>query len=472
MPQQDDSATEQTLADLKTRLAELEAANVELTRRLEGEPTVQIPVEQLAVPRRRGRGRGVAAVVLIVLASLLTPVSALAGWARVVLTDTDSFVATYAPLAEDPQVQTFITDEVLAAIEQQVDIESLVGEITVSIGSLVEQPLAKSALDLLKQPAVDGVRSAIRTATSNVVSSDQFAEAWRESLKLSHSQLVLALQGDPNSLLTVQSDGIGLRLAPLIAKVKQYLVDQGFALADRIPEVDRTIPIASAEALPAVQQAYRLTLVAGFWLAPVVLAMFVIGVLLSRRRALATVWAAVGLGLGAGLVVAAVSIGRVVLLASVPVSVVPPNVLGIFYDTVGDTIQDIGVATMVLALVVGLTAWLAGPFVPAVRLRTAYSELRQVGQDQVEARGVSTGKVGEFLFAYRIGIRILIGALALAFLLSNRPLSPGLVIGTAAVALLVLLAHSLLLRTPSPEVVVELVAEAEAEAEPTQVLRD
>ena len=58
-------------------------------------------------PGRRSRGRGwtVLAVVLIVLGCVMAPLAVVGGWAKSTLTDTDNFVATYAPLAHDPEVQ-------------------------------------------------------------------------------------------------------------------------------------------------------------------------------------------------------------------------------------------------------------------------------------------------------------------------------------------------------------------------------
>lgn len=468
MSDPDAKTTEPSVSELKARLAELEAINAELAQRLD-EPTVQIPINELPHKRHRGRGRTITAVALILVATLLTPVAAIGGWARIMLTDTDTFVATYAPLAKDPDVQAYITDQVVTAIEAQVDIPALMDEVTISISGVVDRPLAKTALEMLKQPAIDGVRSAIRNATSRVVASDTFAQVWSESLRLSHSQVVAALQGDPNSLFTLQGNGIGLLLQPLVEEVKRRLVAQGFGLASQIPQINKVIIIASADSLPVIQQGYRLALVVGYWMAPVVLLMFVIAVLVARRRSLATIWAGGGLALGAGLVLAAVSIGRIMLLSSVPVTVVTPKVLGIFYDTVGDPITDVASAGVLLGILVAVVAWIAGPFGPAVKLRTAYSGVRQDLQNLGDKRGIGTGRFGEWLFAHRVGVRLVIGAAALAYLVANRPLTTGMVLGTTTVALVVLLIHSLLQRTPTQQP--QAIPAATETEEPTEVLK-
>ena len=54
--------------------------------------------------------------------------------------------------------------------------------------------------------------------------------------RVAHSQVVALLEGDEGGAITAQDDQITLNLAPVIEEVKQRLVDQGFALAERIPD--------------------------------------------------------------------------------------------------------------------------------------------------------------------------------------------------------------------------------------------
>lgn len=106
---------------LRDRLRELEAEN----ERLRTAPA----------SRRRISGRSILAGLLIVVALVLAPVAALGSWARMQLVDSDRFVSTFAPLAEDPAVQELIVTQVSAAIEQNLDIDALVGtSSTVSAG--------------------------------------------------------------------------------------------------------------------------------------------------------------------------------------------------------------------------------------------------------------------------------------------------------------------------------------------------
>ena len=65
------------------------------------------------------------AVCLIVLGCVMAPLAVVGGWAKSTLTDTDAFVATYAPLAHDPEVQAFVIDQATAEINEKLNLEQL-----------------------------------------------------------------------------------------------------------------------------------------------------------------------------------------------------------------------------------------------------------------------------------------------------------------------------------------------------------
>ncbi|MFD6751437.1 hypothetical protein ACFWDC_40915, partial [Streptomyces anthocyanicus] len=92
-------------------IAELRARVAELERR---RPTGQ-----------RHWVRPFFAVLLIIVAAVLTPLSAVAAWSSDLIGDTDRYVSTMKPLASDPDVQEAVADRVTKAVMQHVDIESL-----------------------------------------------------------------------------------------------------------------------------------------------------------------------------------------------------------------------------------------------------------------------------------------------------------------------------------------------------------
>ncbi|MFF1572752.1 hypothetical protein ACFVWR_08400 [Leifsonia sp. NPDC058292] len=437
-----------TNAELLAKIAQLETENAALRETVRGgaEPAGGIdgldgridaaPGEPLR--HRRGWGWTLLATVLIVIGAVLAPVSAVASWARVQLTDTDSFVAAYSPLADDPGVQAFVTDQTVDVIEQNVDVAGLTSQVIDGITSLGTGPAATRALEALKGPATQGILSVIRSGVSTFVESDSFRQVWQEALRLSHSQLVATMQNDPKAAIAVGSDGsLGIQLGPIVERVKQVLSDSGLTFAAQIPAIDRTITVAQTSSLPTIQIFYNLAVAAGSWLPWISLLFLAAGVLVARRRALALVWAAVALALGMVVIVAGLAIGRLVFIASVSPSLLPAGVGRTVFDTLTTAMKDTGVAVLVLAIVVAVVAWYSGPFTFPRRLRGFFGSGVAWVRSAAESHGVSTGRTGEWIYAQRTLLRAAVAVIAAAIVLFVRPLSPGLIIWTLVIAAVV-----------------------------------
>jgi len=82
-------------------------------------------------------------------------------------------------------------------------------------------------------------------------------------------------------------------------------------------------------------------------------------------------------------------------------------------------------------------------------VRAGYAGVQGSVRASAESHGLTTGRVGEWLFSMRTLLRVVVGLLAAGFLLLNRPLSVGLVGWTAGLALLALLVLSLSERPPA-----------------------
>ena len=274
----------------------------------------RVAVEESGPPREprepRRVWRSVVVVVLLALATILAPAATIAGWARVQLTSADAFVDTFAPLADDPNVQALVTDQAVAAINNAVDIPGLTNEVFTGIDQIGLPPRAAAALKLLQTPATQGIQSFIQDSVSNVVTSAAFRDLMRQGLRTAHDSLV-ALQGDlagPDRAVTISGTGeIGVQLKPIIAAVKARLVARGVALASNIPEIDKTIVVAKTDAVPTIRTVYAAAVAAGTWLPFVVLALFAGAVLTAARHRRALVAAAVCLA--AAMVVTAAALG-------------------------------------------------------------------------------------------------------------------------------------------------------------------
>jgi len=434
-----------TTGELERRLAELEAENAEL--RTSGAAPAQ--------PRRSRRSWGWAllSVVLIVIGMVLAPVAVVASWARVELTDTESFVATFAPLADDEGVQAFVTDQAMAAITDAVDIPTLTSDVVDGITELGTPPRATAALEALKGPAAAGIRSLIETQIAGFVESEAFADVWATALRVSHRQLVATMEGDPDAAVSLGANGeIGVQLAPIIEAVKSALIERGIGLAEQIPVVDRTITVAQSDAVPTAQLGYGLAVAAGVWLPWVSIGLLAIGVLVARRKSVALVATAVVLAVVMAALLALFAVGHAVFVTSVAPGVVPGGVSGVLFETVVERMRSTAVAVLTLAVVVALVGWFAGPFDVPRRLRSLAASAADALRDAVERRGVTTGRVGYWLHRQRVLLRAAVAVIASLVILFVRPLSPSTIVWILVVALLALALLELAQRPPATTV--------------------
>jgi len=441
-----------TVQELQQRLAAVEAENDALRAGIPVVPQTP-PTDPIADrDRSRGWGRTLAATVLIVLGTLVAPLALVAAWGNVQLTDTDRFVASYAGLATDPAVQAVVTDQVVEAIDGQVDIPALTTDVIDGVIELGTGPAATRALELLKGPAAQGLQSLVATVVERFVESEAFANVWASALRISHSQVVSALQNDPDAAIALGSDGtIGIQLAPIIDAAKEVLVDQGVEFAASIPTVDRTITVAQVDSLPTVQLAYQLVVAAGLWLPWVAILLLAAGVLAARRRSVALITAALSLGLVMVIVLAGLAAGRIVFDAAMRTNGIPVDAGGTIYEQVVGVMRDTAVAVLVLALVTAVVRWFAGPFEVPSRLRGAAKAGAAALRATLERRGLSTGRVGAWLHSRRTLLRVAITLVGAAVVLLARPLSTSLILWTLAFALLAVLILELVERPPSAE---------------------
>lgn len=451
----------ETDEDLRATIARLTAEN-EALRSAKGDRDAPPTGPPAAPPTRRSglersRWWTALATVLIVLGAVLAPAGLVSSWARTQLSDTDEFVSTFAPLAKDPAVRAFVTEEVTKAIDEQLNIKQLTSNVFDGIAGLGLGPRATDALKALEGPTVAGLRNLLHTTVDRFVSSQAFADLWAQLLRTSHTQLIKTMQGSSSAAVTIQQDGtIGLQLGPIIEAVKTQLVKQGLTFAAHIPTINRTIVLAKSDAATQAQAGYALAIGLGTWLPWVALALLVAGVLVARRRTIALVWAGVALALSMLLTLAGVGVGRIVVTQALA-SAVPRNAAQVIYNQIVAFIADTVVALTVLGFAVAVIAWFAGPFTSSIRLRGAIGAGLDATRRFGDRFNLSTGPVGRWLDRQRVLLRVLIALGAAAIILFVRPISSGLIIWTAVLALVLVLIVELL-RRPSPDAVVVLEA--------------
>ncbi|MBO0594352.1 hypothetical protein I2485_07205 [Nesterenkonia sp. E16_7] len=402
--------------------------------------------------RRAARGRAFLATLLILLGVVMAPLAVVAAWTKAEVNDTDQFVATMAPIIEDPAFQAFLVEEITAAINEEIDIETVTSDLFDGIATLDLPPRASDALQLLEQPAVEGAQSQIRSTTERLIASDTFEQVWDQALRISHARLIAALSGDTSGAVVISESGeVGIQLGPLVASVKEQLTAQGFALAERIPEVDRTLVVAQSDELVQARTAYQAVDVLGFVLPWVGIGLITLGVLVAGRRARALIWAGVGLAFAMALLAIGVALGRVLAVAAVSPQYLPPEAAEAIYDALVPLLYSTALALGTAGVTLAALSYFAGPFRGAVAVRRLTVDSAEHLRAAAENAGVTTGRFGAFLHRARRSIRIGITVIGAAVVLLLRPLTPEVILWTVCGALLAIVLLELLQRPPSVE---------------------
>jgi hypothetical protein len=349
-------------------LARLRAEVTQLRTELDGRPP--------RAPRRAGthRVRGVIAAVLAAVAAFALVTSVVGLWAARTTFNTDRYVATVAPLPQDPAVSAAVAQYATVQLFQAVDVEQRLRAVLPPQAAFVIGPLTGQ------------LREQVDKIVTNVLRSDRFQPIWMELNRRVHQRVMAVINGD-SEVITAQSDKIQIDLLPLINQALR-------ALSDQLPTMfgkTITLPDLSSGEIPAnlrerVEEQLGVTLPANFAQFTVYdsgqlqaaqqavaaakryLALFVVATILlviaafliSPRRRRTT------LQLGMWLVVAAVAITAILravrreILDQVPDGVYRSGVDAAMTSVFG-LLRERGTQIIVIGSVLAVLAYLVGP---------------------------------------------------------------------------------------------------------------
>lgn len=408
---------------------------------------------RLAAGRSRpagSRSRAFASALCLVVAAILIPVSIVSAWARVQLVDEEAFVATLAPLVDDPAVQELLVDETMDAITAQVDFDALTASVFDGIAELGMPPRAAAALQLLQGPAADGLESLVGQTVAAVVTSDAFSDVWATTTRAAHKALTTAATSDGGGVVVRTPDGVGIQLGVVVERVKETLVDRGVAIADLIPAIDRVVIVGEGRGLDAVRAGYAIAATLGLWLPVITLVLLAAGVLLARRRSAGVIGAGLALAIGAGALAATLSIARTAVGLVAGELELSPSALDVIYGRLVDGMTQTAVVLSLVGVFVAVLGWVMGRSRAATSVRGTIRGVNAAGRAQLAARGLDTGRFGTWIGAHRVAVRVIIAVLAVLWLFSLRPLSLGDAVLVIVIAFVVAWALELLQRRPDP----------------------
>ncbi|MFB7463615.1 hypothetical protein ACFCZ1_08915 [Streptomyces sp. NPDC056224] len=268
--------------------------------------------------------RTILSAVLIALAALLVPASAVAYWAEHELGDADRYTAVMSPLAAAPAVQGLVVTQAGRALSGQIDAGPFQGDLDALLGE----------------------------ALSSFAGTPAYRTAWDAANRAAHAAFLKALTTGHGNAVTID-------LAPVIAQVKGELVADGVPFADRIPVTHVSVEVMEYDNLGALRKGFRMLQIAGIWLPvlTVVLAATAVAVAVHRRRAVI----ATGLGLAAGAVLLwiAVDLCRRLTLDDLPADI-DRAAAGAVYDALTAFLRTSAWIVLAIGLAAALGAWVTG----------------------------------------------------------------------------------------------------------------
>jgi hypothetical protein len=402
----------------------------------------------------------VVAGLLVTVAALLAPLSVLATWASGQIQDTDRYLETVAPLASDPDVQDAIVVRVEQVVYSYLDLDATIDQVVVALKDQGLSEDAAATLSALTGPLATGVRSFIHDRITALVRSDAFEQAWVEANRTAHSELVAALTGETGGSVEIDKGAVSVNLAVLINTLKQQLVEAGFGIADRIPDVAASFTIVESDDLGKVQSLLGVLDNLSTWLPVVGLALVAAAVAVSRDRRR---WLMVsGLAVAGSMLLLGATLNaiRPIYLDSLPESS-SAAAAGAIYDQLVSFIRVALRGVGVIGLTVAVVAWFSASRGAGATARAGL--VRGIdGLRRGTARtGLRTGNLGVALAQYRGPIRIaVVGIAAVGYLAQDHPTGGtalAFVLGTAAVLLV------LAVLAAEPEVQPEVEPEVESE---------
>jgi hypothetical protein len=387
---------------------------------------------QPSAPRATG-GRGVAAVLCLVLAALLTTPAAVAYWSQRTINDSGRYLDTVSPLVDSPEVQAAVATRVTTVLEERVDVEAILNQ--AFAGVITERP----RLDALVGPLAGAINGLIENQVRAFLASDAFAEFWVTANTRLQQALVRVLEGgNETGAVSLQGDQVVLDVSEVVDQVKQRLVDRGMTMVENlpIPATDRQIVLVEAPRLEKARTTYAVVNPVAQWLILIVAVLYLAAVVLSPRRPRMTVAIGVALVANSLLVAIALSVGRQLFIDTLSGTEFGPAST-VVYDTLLSFLMRGQRVLLWLGLILVIVGWFAGrnAFGTAVR-GTLRGGLEKAGAAMADGPVAAPGR---WVSANAGWLRVVIAALGGVVLLWGNQVSEAQLFWAVALVVVLLM---------------------------------
>jgi len=345
------------------------------------------PVATAAGQRRPARWRGIVAIVLIVLATLLAPLTLAVLWMNHDLMNTDNYVAAVAPLSSNPAVQDAVAQNLTNELWAKVNVQQQLAGVLPSWAQVFSAPLSNQ----LKDYTYKGVHA--------IVSSKAFGKVWEVANRQAHTQVSAALLGKKIAGIDTAEGQVSVDFAPVVDQVKSALDGKGIHVLDGVAAApgSATFVLFRSATLAKAQKAISFFHKLSVALPLLLLAAWVGAIAVSRRRRRTVLQLGFTLALAMVVTLVAYHLGRGAYLNAISSPQLPRDAAAAIFDALLVGVLTAARTVLVIGLLVWLGALLTGPAGWAVWVREALAGVFQTAGTAAEQKGLDLGPVGSWV---------------------------------------------------------------------------
>jgi len=360
--------------------------------------------------------------VLVVLASLLIPISVISVWAIRTVTNTDQYVATLAPLARNPVIVDHLAQK---ATDELFSTHIVQDKVTAALPAKAKP---------IVTPIVAQVHNYVYGLALKVFSSPRFGQLWDSLNRHSHDAVIDVLTGKQSPLVQKleKGGGIVVNVTPALNNLINEANSKGVTLFNPLKPIltkgDKLgVTVVSKSQVSKFTGLFN-AIVTLKWAIPIVaLVLGILGIVIAVEHRKTLLRMAIGVALVTLLLLAGLSLGRITFVSQAG-HTFNRQVAGAVWDTMLRYLETDLRWMLLIAVLFAFAAWLAGPARYAVWIRSTFAkggrwvatqarELRAgtgraaAGSDRVRRSG---GWILEHLHGLRI-VGVVVAGLFLVF---------------------------------------------------------
>ncbi len=348
---------------------------------------------------------------LVVLASLLIPVSVISVWAIRTVTNTDKYVETMAPLARNQVIVDHLATRATDALFSSHIVQNKITD-----------ALPAKAKPIVT-PIVNQVHNYVHGLALQVFESPKFGKLWDSLNRHTHDAVVDVLSGKQSPLTKKleKAGGIVVNVTPALNQLIDKANARGITVFNPVKAVlaegnSLGVTVVSKSQVSQFTALFNL-IVKLKWAIPVValiLGVLAIVVAIERRKTLLRL--ALGVAIVTLLILAGLSLGRITFINQAHAHSFNGQVAAAVWDTLLRYLKTNLRWTLLISVLFALGAWLAGPARYAVWIRStcakgwhwlvAQARALTAGAGRAAAGSEGARRVGAWMLEHINGLRI------------------------------------------------------------------